>query len=473
MAALAGLAGGAVLSRVLVQEDYGVWRQTRLVYETVAPLLMLGLPKALLYFMPREPERARGVLTEHLLTLTLGGALFAVLIALGGNHLLAWAFDTPILSLTLLILIPYGLFMFPISALQACLIARDQVQWSALFPVISQVVSLGLVIAAGVIWATPVAVITALVVGAALTAGPGLWLMWRSTAGTQSTFALSNGLDHLRYAVPLGLASMIGMLSRKLDQIIVSSSASTEAYAIYANGAMELPLIGAITGSITAILLPDMARMYRDGQRGEIVALWQRAMGKSMLILAPTMVFVLLMAPEIMRVLFSSAYEGSAEPFRVYALLLPGRAAVYGAVLMAAGRTRTITVLTAILLGMNALLSVVLVHWLGPVGAAWATVISTYLIIGGFIWVIGGLMETPTAKVVAWGDVGFTVLLAALALAPSWGLSQLGFWSELGDFWRLSIAGGVFGLVLLVAYQVTGRVSVGQLVGIVKRRLGR
>ena len=470
VAAVAGLVGGAVLSRVLAQDEYGVWRQTRLVYETVAPLLMLGLPKALLYFIPRDPQRARGVLIEHLITLMIGGGIFALALAVGGNHALAWAFDTPALSLTLLILIPYPLFMFPMSAVQACLIAQQQVSRSALFPVISQVISLALIIGAALIWPDPVAVLVALVVGSAITAPVGLWLMWASTAGTEGRFEARNGLEHLRYAVPLGLASTIGTLSRKLDQFIVSSTATTAEAAVYFNGAMELPLIGVVSGSINAILLPDMAKMYQAGDRHEILALWQRAMSKSLLLLAPTMVGVLWLAPEIMRVLFSDVYAASATPFRVYALLLPARSAVYGAVLMAAGRTASITRLTVFMLVSNAILSIALVSWLGPVGAAWATVISTYLVIGGFVREIGQVLDTPAWSVIPWRAIFVVLGLSALAGAPVGALMLWDGWATLGDFTRLVLGGGVFAMTLAAAYQLTGQVSLRALFKVLRRR---
>ena len=118
---------------------------------------------------------------------------------------------------------------------------------------------------------------------------------------------------------------------------------TTEEFAIYVAGAVELPLIGVITGAMNAVVLPELAKYYKAGQLNQIRRLWQAAMNKSILILAPAMFIVLLFATELMVLLFSARYADAATPFRIYALSLPVRAAVYGSVLMATNKTMWVT----------------------------------------------------------------------------------------------------------------------------------
>src|SRR5205814_625435 len=95
----------------------------------------------------------------------------------------------------------------------------------------------------------------------------------------------------VRFSVPLGLATLIGTVSLSLDQVLVAAACAPAAFAVYVNGAMEIPLIGMVTGSVTPVLMVDYARLYREGRLSEIIALIHRAMVKCALILFPAMVF--------------------------------------------------------------------------------------------------------------------------------------------------------------------------------------
>ena len=89
------LAIAAVLSRVFDKVDYATYRQTLLVYQFVGPLLGLGLPAALFYFLPGEASRLRAVLLENLILLGALGGAFSLFLVLGGNRLIASQFSTP------------------------------------------------------------------------------------------------------------------------------------------------------------------------------------------------------------------------------------------------------------------------------------------------------------------------------------------------------------------------------------------
>ena len=52
---------GMVFTRYLSIADYATYLQTFLAYDFVSPLLTLGLPSALFYFLPRAEERQKGL----------------------------------------------------------------------------------------------------------------------------------------------------------------------------------------------------------------------------------------------------------------------------------------------------------------------------------------------------------------------------------------------------------------------------
>ena len=75
--AVVQLVVAAILARVLTDVEFGTYKQTYLILHMAGPLVTLGLPSALLYFIPLKKDRGRGVLTETLLILLATGLLFS------------------------------------------------------------------------------------------------------------------------------------------------------------------------------------------------------------------------------------------------------------------------------------------------------------------------------------------------------------------------------------------------------------
>jgi O-antigen/teichoic acid export membrane protein len=443
------LISAVVLSRVLSMYDYATYRQTLLAYTFVLPLLILGLPDALYYFLPGENKRPRSLLMENILLLSFMAGLFSLFLLFGGNRLLAWRFNNPDIARTLLILAPYPLFMLPISGLSACLIARDKVKQVAIYNVLSRLFMLGAVLTAVLIWRTPAAAVAGTVVGAGIVLLPALKLMFASCKGG-SLLPSKNGMwSQLKYAVPLGLAGILGTLSRSLDKIIVSSICSPKQFAVYVNGAIEIPLIGILTGSVIAVLIPDFVRMYKSDQYQELRALWHRAMVRCLTILVPAMGFILVMAPEIMRVLFSTKYENSAYPFRVYALMLPVRATTFGAVLLATNRTKIVTLGSLLNLFANGVLSVLFVYLIGPMGAAWATVLSVIGLALFYSSIIRGYLQFNGKSMLPWKNI---VQLFVAVLLPTLIILLILPILPKKDILRLMLTSVLFLSVLAICY---------------------
>jgi O-antigen/teichoic acid export membrane protein len=443
------LISAVVLARVLSMYDYATYRQTLLAYAFVAPLLMLGLPQALYYFLPGENKRPRSLLMENILLLSFMAGLFTLFLLFGGNRLLAWRFNNPDIARTLLILAPYPLFMLPVSGLGACLIARDRVKQVAIFNVLSRLIMLGSVLTAVLIWRTPTAAIVGTVVGAGIVLLPALKLMFAS-CNIGSLLPSTEGMwSQLKYAVPLGLAGMIGQISLSLDKMIVSSMCSPEQFAVYVNGAIEIPLIGILTGSVIAVLIPDLVKLYKTAQCQELTELWHRAMVKCSLLIFPIMIFLFVMAPEVMRILFSVRYEDSAIPFRVYLLLLPIRITTFGAIFMAAGKNTLILYRTIVGLLLNLVLSIILIKLVGSIGAAVATVIVMYVwTIPYCIFFIGKILHTGIFRIFPYQRLA-NILLIAVFPSIIFGVRLV--W-DVSDFVKVITLGGFYLLAVILLY---------------------
>jgi O-antigen/teichoic acid export membrane protein len=379
------LIAAAVLSRVLSKHDYATYRQTLLAFAFASPFLTLGLPRAINFFMPGEQSRKRGVLLDNILLLTLTGATLTSFLLFGGNRLLAWRFNNPELAYTLKVFAPYSLFMLPVGVLGGCLVVQDRITWLSVFNVLSRLLTVSVVIVTCLLWRNPVAPIVSQVITGSLVCGVALILMTMAVPNDSWRPSFASMKAMVKYSVPLGLAGMAGTTSMQMDKLIVSSMCSPEEFAVYGNGAIEIPLIGVITGSICAVIVPDMTRLYKEDNRSAAIALFNRAAVKSASFLLPIMGLFLIFAKVFIVLLFSSKYIDSVIPFRLYLLIIPARVVYFGAALQATGNSKVILYGAILDLCFNTVLSILLVQLIGYNGAIISTVISTYLLNFGFL----------------------------------------------------------------------------------------
>jgi O-antigen/teichoic acid export membrane protein len=203
-------------------------------------------------------------------------------------------------------------------------------------------------------------------------------LIYKVVPNDSGAIRLSSMKQMLQYSVPLGLSAMLGTVSLQLDQLIVSAMCTPEQYAVYANGTLEIPVVGIITGSIATIILAEMRKNVVDGDKKSALELFRRAALKSSPILIPLMFFLLLQAKPFIEVLYSKKYVDSIDPFRIYLFMLPARIVYYSSALLAFGLTRVVLFRSALSLVFNAILTVILVHFMGYMGAIISFVVVLY-----------------------------------------------------------------------------------------------
>jgi O-antigen/teichoic acid export membrane protein len=427
LTALVSILSGVVLTRLLTQANFGTYRQAGLAMSFAVPLVMMGLDRALFTFLPGEQERPRAVLVENLLLLLAAGGALTLFAMIGGGRLLARRFDNPALAPLLSWFAAYALFYVPATAVSGCLLARQQTRTLAAYNVISRLMNFLAVVSLVWFWRKPAAALVGVLIGTAINCVAGVWLMWRACPGVEWRPSREGMGRQLAFAVPLGLSSLVGSLGQSLDQMVVSLRCTPAQFAVYTVGAMEVPLVGMITGSITSVVMVDYARLYRQGRVGEIVRLVQLAMSRSALILLPAMTLLWVVAPALMRLLYGPSYAGAALPFRIYLLLLPVRTLTFGAVIQTTGSSRPMLVQSIIGLALTATSGWLLAGWLGPAGAAAASVSVTLLFTVPFLLlVLMRRLRQPAVTIFPWAVLARTLAASLVAgsaayLVTAWG----------------------------------------------------
>lgn len=366
---------GIILARILIPADLGSYRQLFLIYSTFSTLMLLGIPNSLLYFIPKLANDAarklfisRTVNLVSILAIAFGAAILL------SRGFIAQSFNNPALKQLLLIYAVYPVFMFVTQIYSFVMLGMNKGIKAAQFTLFSVCCDAVLILGAAFLTKDLVAIVLALIFSA--------FLQWAfaqyQLCAHQSRFDYTREYfrEQFAYSLPLGISSLIGMLSIQLDKFVISGFFTPEQFAVFSIGAMELPFISIFSNSVNSVLLPSISEPGLNSNKAEI---FRGAVRKNALIIFPLAMLFFIYARPIITLLYTPLYIDSVPFFQVYLLILPLRAAVFGVIFLALGKTKYILYNAFITLCLNLILNIILVKYIGMMGAALATVIVTWI----------------------------------------------------------------------------------------------
>lgn len=453
-----------ILSRTLSQYDYGTYQQVWLVYQLVLPLFTLGLPASILYFIPKtEPEQHKTFVFQTVVLLEVVGVIFAAFTFLSAP-LFARQFNNPALVPLIRIFSIYPLFSLPPKLVNMLLIAREQPIYSTVFSILYSVLLIIFNTAPSLLGLPLEYTLYGANLGSIIFAAGMLIFLLRTYRGQTFRWDFKLLKSQVIYSGLLGLSSVLGMISSQLNRVIVSSSFSTETYAVYTNGAFEIPFIGLITGSLMTVLIPEFTkRLGNQESLNSVWGLWNNATLKTAIFLFPIATSLFTFAPEFMSTLFSPKYEASAPIFRIYLLLVFLRITQYGSLLQAMGKTRLIFTTSAVSLLLNLILSIVFIPLFGITGPAWANVVTVYVWALIYLVMLCRLTKVSFSAIMPWRSLGKLLFLALIAGI----LANLVHLLPLSFFPLLVVGLLIYGVVYLLLLILTHTLEVSTVIHLV------
>jgi O-antigen/teichoic acid export membrane protein len=142
-------------------------------------------------------------------------------------------------------------------------------------------------------------------------------------AGFWRSFDVQMLRTQASYALPLGLSSLVLKLQTDLPHYFVAHAFGASAYAVFAVGVFNLPLIGLLRESVGSVMLPRVSRLEQDEDRREILLLVARVARKLAIVYFPMYAFLLVAGREFITLLFTSQYLASWPIFAVYITVIP------------------------------------------------------------------------------------------------------------------------------------------------------
>lgn len=229
---------GIALARILLPVELGSYRQLFLIYSTFSTLLLLGIPQSILYFLPKlkHIDSKKEFITHTVNLITLLAFIFALAIFLLRGFI-ANIFHNPQLNILLVIFAVYPLFMFITQIYSQIMLGLKQPKKTATFTLISVACDFVFILGTALITRNLHYIVLGVMFSALLQWGYAQYNLGRYL--TKVTFDPDYYKEIFQYALPLGLASIIGMLSVQLDKLVVSGFFTPAEYAIFSIGAVD------------------------------------------------------------------------------------------------------------------------------------------------------------------------------------------------------------------------------------------
>lgn len=419
---LFGLGTLAVLSRYLTPEEYGTYRQVFYVYQTLLMLFSLGMPRAYSYFLVRMPaEEGRSFVGRMRRMFLALGAVFSASLYVGAG-LIARALDNPALEPALRIFAPTPLLLMPVLGIESLLVALDRARLNAVYLLTNRSLT-----AAGVLlpvvaggWGVPGAV-GGSVAAALLSLGIGSFVERMPFRGLEPRPTGVSVREILGFSLPLFLAGVWGFVILSVSPFFIGRYLGASAFALYANGYVELPLAAWIVNASSVVLLPAFSRMRYEGEGSrEIVGLWTSVILKSAKVIYPLAVFCCVFASPVMEWVYGTEYRAAGVLLQLVTPVVLLRVVPFSPVLLALGKGRTFSNIHLVTALVLTLAEALCVRWFPSLAAVAAVqTLCTVGCLAAAFRAVGASVQTGWRQLLPLRSLAALLLLSLFASGAS------------------------------------------------------
>lgn len=372
----------AVLARRFAKAEYATYRQVILICQMFIPIFSSALPNSLLFFLPRmnnEEDRRSLVIRTAALLFVLGLMTSLSLNLL--SHVISRQFGNPSIIKGLLLGSLYPACFLASSFFVPLMIANGKAKKSAVYSSLASLIYLGTTLVSVLAFRTIEAQIAALSLSHAGFLFIAIWMAREYFRFPLRLRATSISLKkQLQYSLPLALGMIVSTWGLKIDKAFVSSFFDPVKFAVYANGAFDIPIVGLISTSIFSVIFPEASRLMGEGHKQRVLDLWKRTIEKTMLIIIPIVGIGTIISYSIIVGIFSQKYLESISIFQIFLVLIPLQAINWSFLLKTAGLTKYDFFGSVLFFMSEIALSLVLLKIWGIKGIAAGTVLANVLL---------------------------------------------------------------------------------------------
>jgi O-antigen/teichoic acid export membrane protein len=405
-----------VLARVLLPTAFGTYKQLFLIYMTLYGVAQVGAAESLYYFVPRKPADAPRSIANSVATLALVGTLCLVVLVVERDRVAHWMGNPAIGSE----LPPLALFLaltLISAAFEIVIVSRNEPAKAAMVYALSDIGRTASFVIPAIAFRSVHAVLLGGVVFAALRVVAMLGY-FGSVFGRSIRFDGALWRQQWGYALPFAIAVGIDVVQANAHQWVVATRFDAAAFAIYAVGCLQIPLVDLICTSTANVMMVKLAETATRHD-GAALRIWHDTTVKLASLMFPLAALLFLTARAVIVILFTQTYLAAVPILRVWCLMVVPSAFAVDGVLRAHARTRFLLVMNVVRLVVIVGLVGSLISGFGIVGAVLATLVGTVVVKMMAMRQIARVMRVGLSEVLPWRRLALTALNAGIPLAPA------------------------------------------------------
>ncbi len=367
-----------LLSQYLTKYDYGTYSTVLMIVSTVYCMTMLGMSDGANYFYCNEKdEKKREACISSIFAMQFGVGILVGTIVMALTTPLCAYFDNPDLRRLMIFNAALPLMQNLISITQVLIVSVGKAK---LIAVRNFTVSFVRLIA--VIVVISVCNDVAIILTSILLLDIVQVSLFIGTLRKNNCPIHIKSIDPrlfktiLAYCVPMGIYSLLFTLNRECDKYLIGFLTDTETLAVYTNASKPLPF-DVIASSFFTVLLPQITRSIASGNKQNAARLYKLFMEITYISTTILCCAVLAAAPQVMELLYSAKYLDGIVIFCIYILVDLLRFANVPLILSAAGKTKTLMIMSFCSLVGNIIANIALYYVMGITGPALATLLTS------------------------------------------------------------------------------------------------
>lgn len=396
------------LARLLQPDKYGLLVLALAILTVVKLFSRLGIAKSGARYITQYKEEDPGQV-PHILRISLAYILITtiatVVLLFLAHDVLARLLSEPDLAPLLLLGVVFLGFSTLYTYARTTLQAFEQIRYSATVNAVDRVLRLGCTLVLVLLGFGAMGALAGYTIAFAISSGLGFYFIYRFCYVNFSPAPVMDpGLRRriAEYSLPLAVTHTAFLLDRRLDTVIIGHLLDASAAGFYAIGYQVVEFVEVPVSSLGYTLSPTFGAEKASENIERISKVFEEALTYSLLIYVPAAAGLFLTADPMIDLIFGSDYTNASPVVKIFSLYLLLRAVTNlttnGIDYLGRAKIRAIALTITSLTNIG--LTIVLVPYLGIIGAAVATVLTYAVYTAVNIYIIFAEFELQLGKII-------------------------------------------------------------------------
>ncbi len=399
-----------LLVRVISNEDFGVFRQFQFVASTFLGFTAMGFGTSLYYFYPVLDDTGKQkIIQQTQLLYAVSTIILLIILYFFGKEILTYFNFTEFINLALY-LVAYILFTRLSTIIDVIFTLEKNTFLNKVFPSVDKLMRFLIFLLTVLIIPGIKGPIMALVIYSIVRF---VYCTYHISPYLKKIYKIDLVLlkKQLIYTVPLGLAIVLNQISTKFDKILVNQHITPEEFGIYSIAFLGIPILGNFFQSIHNVVVPQISIYINDDKLNEATKLWKKMVDKTSSVTIPAVFIFLLLADEIITILYTKDFIEAANYYRIFILSFLVSMFSYNIILRGANKTKYILIIDAVSTLLTVLFGIIIIPIYGLYGAILTALLGNILPMIFSLHIERKIMKQSFRNWVNWKEIGINFFI--------------------------------------------------------------